>query len=220
MRLKETSEDYRYFPEPDLPPLSIDASWLRRLRDRQPELPAARRARYQAEGVKADAASALVSAPDLLRMYEELRDATAGIPRSAVANWVTQEYASASNTRRDRDPYVGHADPAGFGELIRLVDAGEISRANGREVLLEHIESGERPLAIVGRRGLRQISDTSALDALVDEVLAANPAAVADVAAGKPQAIGFLVGQVMKASKGQANAALVQAAVRARTGGG
>jgi aspartyl-tRNA(Asn)/glutamyl-tRNA(Gln) amidotransferase subunit B len=107
-------------------------------------------------------------------------------------------------------------DPAELGALIRLVGDGSISRANAREVLELHIASGDGTQAIVEARGFRQISDAAALGATVDEVLAANPAAVADYRAGKVEVVGFLVGQVMKATRGQANAALAQAAVRER----
>ena len=104
--------------------------------------------------------------------------------------------------------------------VVRLEKIDDrITRTNAKEVLEAHLVDGRPVAEIVAERGFQKISDTSALDALVDEVLAANPAAVADVAAGKPQAIGFLVGQVMKVSKGQANAALVQAAIRERVGG-
>jgi aspartyl-tRNA(Asn)/glutamyl-tRNA(Gln) amidotransferase subunit B len=100
--------------------------------------------------------------------------------------------------------------------LVRLVTDGSISRGTGKDVLQAHLETGEPVESIVEARGLRQISDTDALGSIVDEVIAANPDAVADVRAGKGQAIGFLVGQVMKATRGQANAAVAQAAIRKR----
>jgi aspartyl-tRNA(Asn)/glutamyl-tRNA(Gln) amidotransferase subunit B len=111
-------------------------------------------------------------------------------------------------------------DPAALVDLVRLVAAGSLNRTSARQVFEAHVETGEGIEAIVGRLGLRQISDSGALGAIVDEVLAANPAAVADVRAGKAQAIGFLVGQVMKATRGQANAAVAQAALRERLGMG
>ena len=106
--------------------------------------------------------------------------------------------------------------PAELAHLVAQVAAASISGANAKEVLAEHVATGGTAAAIIAERGFRQISDTAAIDGIVDEVLASNPGAVADFAAGKPQAIGFLVGQVMKATRGQANAALVQAALRAR----
>ena len=120
---------------------------------------------------------------------------------------------------RGPDGLVDRATAGELADLLARIAAGSLSRPNAKEVLAEHLETGASVATIVDRRGLRQISDTSALDALIDEVLAANPSAVADVAAGRPQAIGFLVGQVMKASKGQANAALVQTAIRSRVAG-
>ncbi len=110
--------------------------------------------------------------------------------------------------------------PAQLGRLVGLVADGTINRSSGRDVLDAHAASGEPVDDIVARLGLRQISDAGALSAIVDEVLAANPSAVADVRAGKAQAIGFLVGQVMKATKGQANAAVAGAAIRERVGTG
>jgi aspartyl-tRNA(Asn)/glutamyl-tRNA(Gln) amidotransferase subunit B len=133
-----------------------------------------------------------------------------------VANWVTGEYL------RIRNATAGpvHVAPGELAALARLVDAGTINRTSARAVLEAHVASGDGVAAIVDRLGLRQISDADALGAVVDDVLAANPAAVADVRAGKDQAIRFLVGQVMKATRGQANAAVAQDAIRARLGGG
>lgn len=111
-------------------------------------------------------------------------------------------------------------EPAALGDLVRRVTDGSINRSSGREVLEAHVATGEWIEAIVARLGLRQISDAGSLGPVVEQVLAANPDAVADVRAGKPQAIGFLVGQVMKATRGQANAAVVQAAIRERLDGG
>jgi aspartyl-tRNA(Asn)/glutamyl-tRNA(Gln) amidotransferase subunit B len=213
MRVKETSDDYRYFPEPDLPPLHLDPAWLDELRAGLPELPAARRERYQALlGLSAYDAAVLVADPDALRLFEATLVADAGLDPKQVANWVTGEYL------RLRNQASGSivVDPAELGALIRLVGDGSISRANAREVLELHIASGDGTQAIVEARGFRQISDAAALGATVDEVLAANPAAVADYRAGKVEVVGFLVGQVMKATRGQANAALAQAAVRER----
>ena len=131
-----------------------------------------------------------------------------------MANWVTGEYL------RLRKAATGDAavrvDPAELAAIIRAVEAGELSRSNAKEVFEAHVGSGEPAAAIIAARGFRQISDSGAVGIAVDEVLAANPAAVADYRAGKVQAVGFLVGQVMKATRGQANAAIVQAAVRER----
>ena len=216
MRVKETSDDYRYFPEPDLPPLHLDPAWLEALRERLPELPGARRERYQdTYGLGAYDAGVLVADPDATRLFEAVLAADPTLDPKQVANWVTGDYLRLRN--QAADPIA--VDATELGRLIRLVLDGAISRANGREVLELHVASGDPVAAIVAARGFRQISDAGAVGAAVDEVLAANPAAVGDFRSGKVQAVGFLVGQVMKATRGQANAAVVQTAVRERLEG-
>ncbi len=213
MRVKETSDDYRYFPEPDLPPLHLDPAWLDELRARLPELPGARRDRYQATyGLGAYDAGVLVADPDATRLFEAVLGADAALDAKQVANWVTGEYLRLRNQATDAIA----VDAAELARLIRLVVDGAISRGNGREVLELHVASADPVADIVAARGFRQISDAGAVGAAVDDVLAANSAAVADFRAGKAQAVGFLVGPVMKATRGQANAAVVQAAVRER----
>ena len=213
MRVKETSDDYRYFPEPDLPPLHLDPAWLDRLRAALPELPAARRERYQSSlGLPAADATILVGDPDATRLFEATVAADAGLDPKQVANWVTGEYLRLRHEASDPIEVV----PAELAVLIRLVVDGSISRTNAKEVLELHVANGDPTRSIVQARGFQQISDTGALGAAVDEVIAANPAAVADYKAGKAEVVGFFVGQVMKATRGQANAAVVQAAVRER----
>ena len=157
----------------------------------------------------------LVADPDATRLFEATLAAGPDLGAKPVATWVTGEYLKIRNA--GSGPVA--VDPVELAAIVRVVADGSISRANGREVLEAHVTSGQPAAAIVAERGFAQISDTGALDALIDDVFAANPAAIADYHAGKPQAVGFLVGQVMKASRGQANAALVQTAVRARLGG-
>jgi aspartyl-tRNA(Asn)/glutamyl-tRNA(Gln) amidotransferase subunit B len=219
MRSKEDSHDYRYFPEPDLPPLRVDAAWLDALRERLPELPAARRTRYRELGLSPYDAAVIVAEPAMTAGFDAIRAADPALPAKEIANLVTGDYGRAAKLEATRtaDGLVGRADGAQMADLLRRVVAGELSRANAKEVLVEHLERGTAVAAIVEGRGLRQISDVDALGTIVDGVLAANPGAVADHRAGKPS-IGFLVGQVMKASRGQANAALVQEALRARLG--
>ena len=214
MRAKETSDDYRYFPEPDLPPLRVDRAWLAEIRESLPELPAKRRTRYREDhGLSAYDAAVLVADADANALFETTLAAGSGLGAKAVANWVTGEYLRIRNAAAG---VAVAADPAELAALIRLVTDGAISRSNGKEVLEDHLRTGGRVEAIVATRGYRQISDVEALGAIVDRVIAANPAAVADVRAGKGQAIGFLVGAVMKETRGQANAAVVQAALRGR----
>jgi aspartyl-tRNA(Asn)/glutamyl-tRNA(Gln) amidotransferase subunit B len=216
MRAKETSDDYRYFPEPDLPPLHLDPAWLATLTEALPELPEARRERYRTTlGLSAYDAAVLVADPDATRLFEATLAAGPDLGAKPVATWVTGEYLKLRNA--SSDPVA--VDPAELAAIVKAVADGSISRANGREVLEAHVATGDAAATIVAARGFAQISDAGALDALIEEVFAANPAALADYHAGKPQAVGFLVGQVMKASRGQANAALVQTAVRARLDG-
>ena len=213
MRVKETSDDYRYFPEPDLPPLHLDAAWLDEVRAGLPELPAARRTRYrELMGLSPYDASVLVADPDATALFESTLAAVPGLEPKPVANWVTGEYLRVRNAATG--PVTVSA--AELGAIIEAVGAGSISRAQGRDVLEAHVATGGTAAAIVAERGYRQISDGGEVAAAVDAALAGNPSAVADYRAGKAQAIGFLVGQVMKATGGQANAAAVKEAVRAR----
>ena len=213
MRVKETSDDYRYFPEPDLPPLHLDESWLTTIRAELPELPAARRTRYHdALGLSPYDAAVLAADPDATALFEATMAADPTLPAKSVANWVTGEYLRLRNAAASGVS----VSPTELAAVIGAVADGGISRANGREVLEAHVESGATARSIIEARGFRQISDAGALASIVDEVLAANPTAVADYRAGKSQAVGFLIGQVMKATKGQANAALAGDAERAR----
>jgi aspartyl-tRNA(Asn)/glutamyl-tRNA(Gln) amidotransferase subunit B len=215
MRVKESSDDYRYFPEPDLPPLKVDGAWLAGLRGGLPELPRARRARYAATlGLSAYDAGVIVADIDATRLFEETLAADRSLEAKQVANWVTGEYLRLR--KQSTEPL--HVAAPELASLIRQVGDGSLSRSNAKEVFAVHAASGRRSAAIVEERGFRQISEAGALGQAVEDVIAANPQAVADYRAGKTQAIGFLVGQVMKATRGQANAALVQSAIRERLG--
>jgi aspartyl-tRNA(Asn)/glutamyl-tRNA(Gln) amidotransferase subunit B len=212
MRVKETSDDYRYFPEPDLPPLHVEPGWLASIRAGLPELPGARRARYEAaHGLSAYDAAVLVADPNASAMFEAVAAASPAIPSKTVANWVTGDYLRLRNAA----PGELAVQPAELAAIIAAVEDRSISRANGREVLEAHAATGDPAAAIIEARGYRQISDAGALAPVVREVLAANPSAVADYRAGKVQVVAFLVGQVMKATRGQANAAMAGDAVRA-----
>jgi aspartyl-tRNA(Asn)/glutamyl-tRNA(Gln) amidotransferase subunit B len=216
MRSKEDSHDYRYFPEPDLPPLRVDAAWLAAIGAALPELPAARRSRYEtALGLSAYDASVLVVEQRAAAIFEGVLAADPGVDPKAAANWVTGAFLGL--LRADPDA-AARVDAAQLADLIGRVAAGELSGTNAKEVFAAHAETGDAVAAIVESRGFRQISDGGALAAAVDEVIAANPKAVDDYRAGKP-VIGFFVGQVMKATRGQANAAVVQSVVRERLDG-
>jgi aspartyl-tRNA(Asn)/glutamyl-tRNA(Gln) amidotransferase subunit B len=215
MRSKETSDDYRYFPEPDLPPLHVEPEWLDRLRASLPELPAARRDRFRdGLGLSGYDAGVLVADPDAASLFEATLAAAPAVSPKTVANWVTGEYLRLRNNGA-----VVTVQPAELAAIIRAIDAGEISRSNGKDVLEDHVAGGGSAAEIIERRGFTRISDTGALGTAVDEVLAANPNAVADYNAGKTQVIGFLVGQVMKTTKGQADPSVVGSLLRERLDG-
>jgi len=217
MRTKEDSEDYRYFPEPDLPPLSVDRAWIERLKARLPELPSARRGRYLTErGLSSYDANVIVNDPRATEMFEAVLAADASLPPKEVANWVTNEYLRLLG--RVGGDGTGFSAPGDVPALIRLVVDGRITKANAKEVFEAHVVDGRSVEEVIRERGFHQISDAVSIDAIVDEVIAANPKAVADYRAGKP-VIGFFVGQVMKATRGQANAGLAEAAIRARLDG-
>jgi aspartyl-tRNA(Asn)/glutamyl-tRNA(Gln) amidotransferase subunit B len=215
MRSKEDSHDYRYFPEPDLPPLRVDPAWLASIREGLAELPADRRARYERElGLSPYDAAVIVGDSRATELFEAARAAAPSLDAKALANWVTGAFLGLLKT----DPEVAvRVDAGQLADLVTRVGAGELSGTNAKEVFAAHAADGSSIAAIVEARGFRQISDAGALAGVIDEVLTANPKAVADHRAGKP-ALGFLVGQVMKATRGQANAAVVQEAVRARLG--
>jgi aspartyl-tRNA(Asn)/glutamyl-tRNA(Gln) amidotransferase subunit B len=217
MRSKEDSHDYRYFPEPDLPPLRVEASWLAAVREALPELPAARRTRYEAElGLSAYDAAVIVAEPRAAELFEATRSAAPELDGKTVANWVSGPLLGLLKTNPEAATRV---QATALAELVRRIEAGELSGTNAKEVFAAHAADGSSVASIVERLGLRQISDQSALAPIVEEVIAANPKAVEDYRAGKP-VLGFFVGQVMKATRGQANPALVQDAIRERLEGG
>ena len=206
-RSKEEANDYRYFPEPDLPPVITTAVEVDRIRSRLPEMPDAKRARFAADyGVTADVAETLAQSRSLANWFEEVARLS-GNPRNA-ANWVVRDIMRIlSATGGEVDSLkIG---PGHLAELIRLIDNGTISVRTAPEVLEEAVAHGTMPAEIVQARGLGQVSDTDALAAAVAEAVAANPKAVADYRAGKATAMGFLVGAVMKATRGKGNPGLV-----------
>jgi aspartyl-tRNA(Asn)/glutamyl-tRNA(Gln) amidotransferase subunit B len=202
MRAKENSHDYRYFPEPDLPPLTIDPTWLAGIVASIPEIPSARRSRYVDQLALSEYdAAVLVGEPRAAALFEASRAADASIDAKTLANWVTGEYLRAANEG------AAEPDPVQFAALIGAVSRKEINGTTGKELFAELLGGSFHVRAAIAERGLGQISDDGALKALAAEVLAANPQALADWKAGKQQAIGFLVGQAMKASKGRGDAA-------------
>jgi aspartyl-tRNA(Asn)/glutamyl-tRNA(Gln) amidotransferase subunit B len=217
MRSKEDSQDYRYFPEPDLPPLHVDVAWLAAIRAALPELPADRRARYEGDlGLSAYDAAVIVGEPKATELFEASRAAAPELEPKALANWVTGSFLGLLKAEPDA---AARVDAGQLAELVGRVSRGELSGTNAKEVFAAHAADGASVASIVEDRGFKQISDVSALGSIVDEVIGANPKAVEDYRAGKP-VLGFFVGQVMKATRGQANAAIVGDAVRERLDGG
>lgn len=206
LRSKEEAHDYRYFPEPDLVPLVIDREWVEKIRKTLPELPAARRTRLQALGLSAYDAGVITQAKAMADFF----DAALASYRDAktLANWVMGDVTRLLNTNQCSmvDSPISAEQLA---ELLALIDKGTLSGKIAKSVLEEMYNTGKDPSTIVKEKGLAQISDEGALLGIIDGVIAANPQSVEDYRAGKDRAIGFLVGQIMKATKGQANPGLV-----------
>ena len=206
-RTKEFAHDYRYFPEPDLPPLALSREWVDDVRSRLPELPDAKRARFVAQYGLTPYDAAVLTASRASADYFEAAVALGPSPK-AVANWMINNLFGLLNAA-GLDVEQSRVTPAGLAELVKLVEEGAVSLRAAKEVFEEMFRTGEPAGQIVARRGLTQISDAAALEQAVDEVLAANPQGRADYLAGKRQALGFLVGQVMKLTRGKANPGLV-----------
>ena len=219
MRSKEDAHDYRYFPDPDLPPLVIDADWVERVRAAMPELPAAMAARFAAQdGLPPYDASMMTASRPIARYYEAVRDAS-GQPKLA-ANWMMGEVSKRLNAE-GRDIESVALAPATLAALIRRVADGTLSH-NGARKVFDELWAGQTSDvdAVVQAKGLKQMNDTGALEAIVDAVIAANDKSVAEFRAGKDKAFNALVGQVMKASQGKANPAQAGELLRKRLGGG
>ena len=226
MRSKEDAHDYRYFPDPDLPPLVIEPAWVERVRAAMPELPAAMAERLtRDDGLPADDAAMMTQSLPFARYYEAVRDAcaAAGSGQSAAwpklaANWMMGEVSKRLNAEA-RDIRAVAMAPATLAALIGRVADGTVSHNGARQVfdLLWAGESADVD-ALIDAKGLRQMSDSSALEALIDEVIAANAKSVEEFRAGKDKAFNALVGQVMKASKGKANPAQASELLRRKLG--
>jgi aspartyl-tRNA(Asn)/glutamyl-tRNA(Gln) amidotransferase subunit B len=211
MRSKEDAHDYRYFPDPDLLPLVLDEAWVERLRGALPELPDAKRARLmQQYGIPAYDAGVLVADQATADFYETVAH---GRDARLAANWMLGDFFAALN-RTGRDITNSPVSAASLGRLIELISDQTINGKIAKEVLEAMVETGEAPDAIVESRGLRQVTDTGAIDAAIDAVLAANPDKLAEFRGGKEKLFGFFVGQVMKAMAGKGNPALVNDALK------
>ena len=206
MRRKEDEDDYRYFPEPDLPPARVDAAFLARERARIPELPAARRARYVSElGLSAYDAGVLTGQRALSDFFEATVALSGTDAAKRVANWVTNDLRAATD-----DPALAGTSPAALARLIELVEGGRISTGAGRQVLKELLRAGGDPDELVASLGLAQVSDEADIEAWCRAALAGRDSVVAAVRAGDLKALGAVIGPVMKASGGRANPAVVR----------
>jgi aspartyl-tRNA(Asn)/glutamyl-tRNA(Gln) amidotransferase subunit B len=208
MRSKEYAHDYRYFPEPDLVPLKLDAAQVEEIRRALPELPRAQRQRFVTQyGLPAYDAGILTQSRALAEYYETAARGHAN-PK-AISNWIMTELLRELGGDDESAIARSPVSPAHLASLVRLIDDGTISGKIAKDVFARMVGSGEDPTAIVRREGLTQVADAGQLEALVDQAIAANPKAVADFKSGKTVAAKALVGQVMKASGGKANPAMV-----------
>lgn len=203
MRTKEESDDYRYFPDPDLVPVVVDAAWVKRVQSQIPELPDAKRTRFAPSyDMAADQIEVLTADRDIADYFEAT--VAAGAKSRQAANWIQGAILRVLNDRK-----IAIADlrlsPQHLAELIALIDKGDISTTIGRTVFDDMVETGDAPASIVAQKGLVQISDADELHGVIDQLIADNPAEVARFQAGDKRLMGFFMGQLMKATRGQAN---------------
>ena len=208
MRSKEEAHDYRYFPEPDLVPINLDQAWIDEIKATLPELPSARKERLLTEDVPEDNADIIVASKKVADYFDEGTKATKNL--KALSNWLIGDVAGYLNAEGiEIDDPEFKITPDHLGELVNLIDKGVLSSKLAKQVFAEMLKENEAPEALVKKLGLEQVSDAGELGKLVDEVIAANPQSIADFKAGKKKALGFLVGQIMKATHGKANPGMV-----------
>jgi aspartyl-tRNA(Asn)/glutamyl-tRNA(Gln) amidotransferase subunit B len=203
MRSKEHAHDYRYFPEPDLVPLRVSEHWLNEIRHRLPELPADRRDRFVSEYGLREYDAQVLTLNRETGDYFEAAVKVSGDARS-TANWVVGDLMGLLKAA-GKEISASPISPEHLGELVSLINKSELSGKLAKEILPKMLETGDSPATIMDREGLRQISDAGALEKIIGEIIAANPKQVEQYKNGKTAVLGFLVGQVMKASRGQAN---------------
>ena len=214
MRSKEEAHDYRYFPEPDLVPVEIDDAWIARVKSELPELPAARKARLmQEKGLVDYDAENIVSTKAMAEYFDEAAKHTED--SKGIANWLLGDvsaYLNSENIAIEQFPIT----PANLGEMVNLINKGVLSSKLAKKVFVEMLKTGKTPQALVKELGLEQISDEGAIVKIVEETLAENPQSIIDYKAGKDRALGFLVGQIMKKSRGKANPEMVNNLLKER----
>lgn len=207
MRKKEEANDYRYFPEPDLVPFTVSDEYIEEIRKTLPELPDARKARYmESYGLAAYDADYLTNDKDRADYFEAM--VAAGAEPKEAANWLMGDFAKLLS-RDNLEMKAAPVQAAAMADLLKLIAKGTISGKIAKQVFAEMWTSGKDPETIIKEKGLVQISDTGALEELAAKVIAANPQSVADFKAGKKKAVGFLMGQIMKETKGKANPQVV-----------
>jgi aspartyl-tRNA(Asn)/glutamyl-tRNA(Gln) amidotransferase subunit B len=218
MRSKEYAHDYRYFPEPDLVPLKLDPAWIDSIRAALPELPRARRQRFVSQyGLPVYDAELLTQSRALADYYEAA--VTVHANPKAISNWIMSELLRELGGDDEAALAASRIAPAQLAGLVKLIDDGTISGKIAKDVFTRMLACGDDPAVIVRREGLTQVADAGALGLMVEQAIAANPKAVADFKAGKTVAAKALVGQVMKASGGKANPAMVDRLVQEKLSG-
>lgn len=207
MRSKEDALDYRYFPEPDLPPVVLQHDWLENVKANMPELPAAKEARFMKAGLSAYDAGVLTSSREIAAYFEEVVKG-GKVSLKTASNWIQTDLLGVLNAEKKEIQDSPIPAPR-LAELLELVESGKINRKQGRDVFDEIWKTGEAPAAVVQKRGMVQVSDEGQLEAWAKAAIEANPKAVADYKKGNKAAIGALVGGVMKLSKGKANPRII-----------
>lgn len=216
MRTKEEAHDYRYFPEPDLVPVILEQKWVREIRDSLPELPDARKKRLiEVMGLSEYDASIITGSRALAEFFDE----TAALYRDpkTVANWIMGELLRLLNAS-SMEIQESLVTPENLAALLELIDEGKVSTKMAKAIFAEMFASGKEPQVIVKDKGMTQISDEDALITVIEEVIRANPQSVADYMDGREKALGFLVGQIMKETKGQANPGLANRLLKEKLG--
>jgi aspartyl-tRNA(Asn)/glutamyl-tRNA(Gln) amidotransferase subunit B len=216
MRSKEDAHDYRYFPEPDLTPLRISEEWLAGMQASLPELPARKRARFVEELGLREYDAGVLTQTRAASEYYETAAAVSGDAKTA-ANWVMGDLMGLLKAE-GKEIAESPVSARHLGELVRMIAAGELSGKLAKEVFPKMFSSGDSPAAIVEREGLKQISDSGALEKIIADVIAGNPKQVEQYQGGKTSVMNFLVGQAMKATRGQANVTAVTELFKARLG--
>ncbi|MDO5764365.1 MAG: Asp-tRNA(Asn)/Glu-tRNA(Gln) amidotransferase subunit GatB [Elusimicrobiales bacterium] len=207
MRSKEDALDYRYFPEPDLPPVVLAEEWLENVKKTMPELPASKEARFEKAGLSAYDAGVLTSSREISDYFEEVTK-SGKVSLKTASNWIQTDLLGMLNAEK-KEIQDSPIPAARLAELLEMAESGKINRKQAREVFDEIWKTGEAPAAVVEKRGMVQVSDEGQLEEWAKAAIAANPKAVADYQKGNKAAIGALVGGVMKMSKGKANPRII-----------